>query len=354
MPALRPESTFQIAERMLGRRPDRFEAFRPGVGGGDSYAYRLWVGREAMLLKVKKQPGSPIGIYFHSRLQAEGIPVPKLIAFQPNAGPNGEACAIWEWIEGLPAEWGPGQPCPYDEASLGTLLRRLHSLRFDGAFGFLGDDLQHRDYTPDAGLGPVSARWSRFFHCDSAAQHYLENGYLDPHEAELLSKLPERMQDALDQAEPRLLHMGDLMHSGNLIVEPGSGRILAIVDYVEAMAGDPLWELAWFQYYFAEYPFAREPFNLERFWEAYGVVYDPQSPLARFYLAAILLFEKLRFYDPASPRGQWAILTVKDILRGFNHTGNYVPLAAHRVRRRRTRRWPQTRSLALGSSVWVG
>jgi hypothetical protein len=51
-----------------------------------------------------------------------------------------------------------------------------------------------------------------------------------------------------------------------------------------------------------------------RFRAAYGTTHDPHDPLGRFYLATILLFEKLLFYDPASPRGRWAIRTVRDLL----------------------------------------
>jgi aminoglycoside phosphotransferase (APT) family kinase protein len=189
-------------------------------------------------------------------------------------------------------------------------------LRFDGAFGFLGDDPRQRTFSLHD-LGPTSATWSGFFHCDRVARLYLERGYLDRAEAQLLATLPERLAPELDRAKPRLLHLGDLMHNGNLILEPRTGRIRAIVDYVESMAGDPRWELAWIRYYFSDYPFARASFDLARFWTGYGAEYGSDDPLGRFYLAAILLFEKLRFYDPASARGRWAIGTVKSILREF-------------------------------------
>ena len=88
-----------------------------------------------MLLKVKKDPGSPVGVYFHARLKDAEVPVPELIAFDAAAGAAGEACAVWEWVEGVPAEWQAGDACPYDEAEFGTLLRRIHDLRYDGPFG---------------------------------------------------------------------------------------------------------------------------------------------------------------------------------------------------------------------------
>ncbi|HLZ07779.1 MAG TPA: aminoglycoside phosphotransferase family protein [Chloroflexota bacterium] len=305
-----------IAEQLLGRQLDGCEQFLPKAGGNDSFTFRLRVGPETMLLTVKKRPGTPVGVYFHGRLRAAGLPVPGLVAFEPGAGPNGEACAIWEWVAGTSAEWVRGEPCPYDESELGATLRRIHDLRFAGSFGFLGDNLEQRTFAlPD--LGPTSLSWGEFFHCDVVARYYINKGYLDLPEAEILSTLLARLRNELGRAETRLLHMGDIMHNGNLLVETGTGHIRAILDFTESMAGDPRWELAWIRYYFADYPDERPTFDLARFWAGYGAEYGSDDALGRFYLAAILLFEKLRFYDPASPRGRWAIATVKSILRGF-------------------------------------
>jgi hypothetical protein len=307
-----PTMAQAICERLLGAAPERLEPFHPKTGGDDSHAFRLWSGREAMLLKVKKHAGSPVGVYFHGRLREAGLPVPELIAFDPKAGPNQQACAIWEWVEGRPAEWGPTESCPYDEAQLGELLHRIHELRFDGSFGFLGDDPPARCFSSHPGLGPVSDTWAGFFGCEWAARRYRDAGYLDSTEASLLASLPGRLGGKLNEAEPRLLHMGDIMHHGNVLVD-SRGRIAAIVDYVESTAGAPRWALAWFDYYFT--PSAREPvapFDLARFRAAYGTDHDPGDMVGRFYLVAVLVFEKLLFCDPGSPRGQWAIRTLKD------------------------------------------
>ena len=304
-----------VAEALLTRCPDRVDPFHPLVGGDDSHSFRLWVGAEPMLLKIKKRPGSPIGVYFHSRIKDAGVPVPELIAFDPSAGPTGEACAIWEWIDGRPADWGSDEPCPYDEAEFGEVLRRIHDLRYDGPFGFLGDD-PPADASPALrDCGPVSDTWAGFFNCDRAAKRYFDRGYLTEREADVLASLPDRLSAELDGVEPCLLHMGDIMHNGNLIVDSASRRILAVVDYVESMAGDPRWELAWVDYYFEQYPFERAPFDMDRFRAGYGTDHDPNDARGRFYLVAVLLFEKLLFFDPASPRGRWAIDTVKSILR---------------------------------------
>jgi aminoglycoside phosphotransferase (APT) family kinase protein len=308
----------RIAEQMLGRAPDRIEPFEPRVGGDDSHSFRLWCDGEAMLLKVKKDPDSPIGVYFHRRAREAGVPTPALVGFEPVAGPCEEACAIWEWIEGVPAEWSEGEPCPYDEAELGRLLRLLHELRCELPYGMLGDDPPARHFRSHPALGPVSDTWSGFFHCDRAARRYRDMGYLSSGEADTLASLPDRLAERLDAAEPRLLHMGDVMFQGNVLVDPDSGTIRAVVDYVESTAGDPRWELAWFDYYFTQYPCEKLEFDMPRFRRAYGTDHDPDDDLGRFYLLAILAFEKLLFFDPASPRGRWATGKLKEILAHFS------------------------------------
>jgi hypothetical protein len=319
MPGPAIDQAWSIAEQLLGRRPDRLEPFRPAVGGDDSYNFRTWIRKDAMLLQIKRRAGAPLGVYFHGRLRCAGIPVPDLIAFAPTGGPAGQACAIWEWVEGQAAEWEIKQPCPYDEAELGRVLRRIHDLRCEAPFGMLGDDPGNRPLTwhhhPD--LGPTSESWSGLFHCDRAARRYRDKGYLTAGEADVLASLPEQLRPVLDAAELRLLHMGDIMHNGNLIVDPQTGRILAVIDFADSIAGDPRWELACFDYYFSQDRSAAKPFDMDRFRAAYGTHHDPDNLLGHFYLLAILLFEKLLFFKPDSPRGRWAIETVKRILSSF-------------------------------------
>jgi len=314
--AITIEQATAIAESLLDHRPTYIERFDPVVGGNDSYSFRILRGGEAMLLKVKKTAASPVGTYFHRRLKQAGVPVPELIAFDPTVGPAGQACAVWEWIDGKPATWAPPEPCPYDEGEFGRLLRRIHDLTFDGRFGLLGDDLSARSFTSHPDLGPTSEVWAGFFHCDRAARRYFDKGYLDRREADLLSSLSGVLADELNSAPPHLLHMGDIMHHGNMILEPDSGRILAVVDYVEATAGDPRWELACVDFYFQHYPWPA-PFDMQRFRAAYGTDHDPEDRLGRFYLLAVLIVEKLLFFDPASSRGRWAIQTVKNLLKTF-------------------------------------
>jgi hypothetical protein len=306
----------ELIHQLLGARPLDVARYTPEVGGDDSYSYRFSAHGEQLLLKVIKTPGTPVGLYFYHRVKTAGVPVPELLAFAPDAGPKGQACAVWSWVEGQPATWEAGQSCPYDEAKFGELLRRIHDLRFDGAFGILGDDVRQRAFSSHPDLRATSESWLGIFDCQAAAKRYYDKQYLDRRQAAALASLPERLRGAFLDLEPRLLHMGDIMHHGNMLVGP-QGEIVAVVDYVESTAGDPRWELAWIDYYFDIYPFDRRSYDMDRFRAAYGTDHDPDDEVGRFYLLAILLFEKLLFFLPGSPRGRWAIETVRQLLSAF-------------------------------------
>ena len=313
MPEPTVDAVRSLVSTLLTYEADRVEPYRPPFGGNDSHSFLVWTRGTERLLKVKKHPGSPIGIYFHERLKNAGVPVPELIAFGADAGPEGEACAIWEWIDGESAEWEPGEPCPYDEAEFGELLRRIHDLEYDGPFGILGDAPPESSFTWHADLGPASSTWPGFFHCDRAASRCFDRGVLNQSEADALSSLPNLLGAELDRVEPRLLHMGNIFHNGNMILDPVRRRILAVVDYVESMVGDPRWELAWVDYYFSQLPsYLRVPFDMDRFRSGYGTEHDPHDPLGQFYLVAILMMEDLR--DLTDARTRWSIDTLRSLL----------------------------------------
>jgi len=310
-----PREARHLAETMLGCKVHRLEPFLPQAGGNDSHAFRLWVGPEAMLLKIMKQPNTPVGMYFHGRLEEAGIPVPRLHAFSPNAGPEGRACVIWEWIEGLPVHWPKRAPCPFDEGEFGALLRCIHELRFDGPFGFLGDDLSDRSFSWSPHLRAASDTWKGFFDFTSASRWLAAKRYLDMHEAEVFISLPDRLSDPLSEAKCRLLHT-DL--KTNLILDPRSRRIRAVLDYTDCCAGDPRWELALVDYWFAERIVHYLPFDMARFREAYGTDHNPKDDLGRFYLAAILALDELAGAGTDSLKGKWALATLKSVIDSFD------------------------------------
>jgi len=305
-----------VATRLCGHTPTQVESLWPAVRSNDCYVFRLEVREQPMLLKIGRRPGIPMGVYFHRRLSEAGIPVPELIAFSPDAGPEGQTCAVWEWVDGRSsADWPKGAPCPFDEAEFGELMRSIHELRFDGPRGLLGDDLESRTYTWEPGLRPASDSWAGVFDCGGAAEPLLRAGYISSEEAAAFASLPGRLSGELNAQECRLLHM-DLR--SNLILDPATGRVRAVVDYTESFAGDPRFELAVVDFWFTDRVAHFLPFDMSRFRAAYGTEHNSRDALGRFYLSVLLACDEMPSCDPASPKGQWSIATFRSILDSFN------------------------------------
>ncbi|UCC67796.1 MAG: phosphotransferase, partial [Armatimonadota bacterium] len=104
-------------------------------------------------------------------------------------------------------------------------------------------------------------------------------------------------------APPALLHYGDIMHNGNLIVDPDSRRILAVVDFSDAIVGDPRLELAWIDLYFGAYGYFGRGFDLRRFRIGYGNEGDLYEPTRLLYVC-LALMTMLTYVDPGTPRGE--------------------------------------------------
>lgn len=290
---MRLGDAFKAAEQMLGERPERVAAFQPPAGGDDSHSFRLWAGGRPLFLKVMIRAGVPVGAYFHARLQEAGVPVPGLIAFSADAGPGGAGCGIFEWIDGTPAEFSSHERPPYDEVEFGRLLRRIHALRHDRGFGRLDESgrtshLCWRDWLSD-GVEWVCARCR-------------ERGALAEGLTDRLHGLTDRYTEEIAAAPPALLHYGDIMHNGNIIVDAASGAIQAVVDFSDAIVGDPRLELAWVEVYFGAYGYFGHGFDLRRFRRGYGDDIDADDPLRPVYVALVLL-TMLTYVDPGSERG---------------------------------------------------
>jgi aminoglycoside phosphotransferase (APT) family kinase protein len=232
---------------------------------------------------ARRQGAEPLGLYFHGRLRKAGLPVPALIAYGESTL-KGRQSTIWEHVEGEQARWPGTGPCPYDEAECAELLLQIHALDFDGPFCLLGDE------PPDREFGPASDAWAEMFPCGRAARSYFDQGLIDKKEADILASLPSLLNEELGRVERRLLHM-DFFFNGNLILDEGTKRIIGVVDYAEAMAGDPLLEVAVFERHHLP---DKHIFDIKRFRDAYGS-YDPDGPLVRFYVLSLLLFERLMY-----------------------------------------------------------
>jgi len=129
----------RIAAELLGHPPESVKRYIPPHGGDASFGYRCRVAGREMLLKINKRPAQPIGVYYHRRLSEASVPVPELIAFSPDSGPQGQGCGLFEWVEGVPAEFDCADRPPYDEAQMGEILRTIHDIAHDDGSGHLDD-----------------------------------------------------------------------------------------------------------------------------------------------------------------------------------------------------------------------
>lgn len=142
----------------------------------------------------------------------------------------------WPWpylilgaVDGQPI--GEGGPCPIDVArQLGDALRRLHQV----------DLGQARDV-----LKPT---WGRFIGMlrerrASMADDERRTSSLAPHlRAELDDFVPRDPADLVDTDRLPVLVHGDV-HGDHVFVDPEAGRLTGIIDFGDAWAGDPDYEL---------------------------------------------------------------------------------------------------------------
>lgn len=98
------------------------------------------MGEREMFLKINKRADQPIGVYYYRRLREAGVPVPELIEFSPDAGPEGQRCALFEWVAGMPAEFDCVDTPPYDEAQLGDIMWTIHDIAHEDGFRHLDDE----------------------------------------------------------------------------------------------------------------------------------------------------------------------------------------------------------------------
>lgn len=122
-------------------------------------------------------------------------------------------------------------------AAVGASLRRIHAVPASGA-GLLDLD---DDYTIPTGVMP---RWPDYIglRLDEHVLRCVEAGFIDAHLETRIRSLFEIMLPTLDNRPIRLLHGDPGTH--NICVNPTTGIITAWLDWEDALAGDPLFDVA--------------------------------------------------------------------------------------------------------------
>ena len=297
------------------------------VGGGDGFKSDLYFAQTdsgALVVRVP-HPGTGwnarllgcpeyhciAGAYAIAELRKLNQPVPELLAIERDATILGRPFAVLRRVPGIYMHdyceaW---QRWPYPEEEWGAFLRACHSIEPVRGAGPLDDD----------GVG-CCASWSEFVARLLAARAAEHTALLPADFVPRWQRLLIRYAPLLDARPVRLLQLESNGYC-NLLLDPTSHRLNAVLDFEEVTAGDPLFELVTMAWYLGRRGLADHGghtcFSWPRFYRSYGKVAwsHPLLPLYR----TIILPEKLHRPDRL-PRAQRLIAILRreeqSVLRG--------------------------------------
>jgi aminoglycoside phosphotransferase (APT) family kinase protein len=122
---------------------------------------------------------------------------------------------------------------------LGSVLARLHRVDIDHGYGLI--DLKAL-FKSAGQLSGSHSTWEEYLrlNLDAHVEACLVEGAITPDEAKRICWLFDDCGDLFAHVRPALLH-GDL---GNHNVFAADGKITALIDWEDALAGDPVYEIA--------------------------------------------------------------------------------------------------------------
>jgi aminoglycoside phosphotransferase (APT) family kinase protein len=220
------------------------------------------------------------------------VPAPTLL--------HSNRAARWMVLTRLPgvpidSEYERWPQCPYDEASFGRILRRLHSIRPHG-WGPINDE--------GVGLFPD---WAAFLvaAARSAIQTCQRRGSLPEAVCTCLERewVPRLAQVQLPV--PQLLHLESLGFA-NLLYDPETREVTGLLDYEDCLGGDPLFEWTWMQYYLAYDGQTIPGFDFSRFLTGFGPLDVDRERLGLY--APFPYLDKLRWLDPQGTRARHYVI----------------------------------------------
>jgi aminoglycoside phosphotransferase (APT) family kinase protein len=170
-------------------------------------------------------------------------------------------------------------------AGAGRALSCVHTIKGEGA-GLLDTEMAS---TPRG----IHRRWEDYVHLllDEHLDRCIEAGFVDNPLAEEIRELFQAMRPALANRPMRLLH-GDLgIH--NIVVDPASKDVTALLDWEDALVGDPLFDIAMVSSFHPER-------RLPAFLQGYGLAQpnpDERRLVALYFLRIALskTVHRLRF-----------------------------------------------------------
>jgi len=189
-----------------------------------------------VVLKASREQSVRAEVYAARRAERAGIPVPAILAEGKDQRLPGQDWFVMRRADGQPWE-SVGQADVQRARTLddiGHAFASLHSIPL-------------RNYGPlTPGLGGQYPSWSGWLHAEllSCAQPLIRESHLPPHFMNMADDVLRSLAPQLETVRPRLLH-GDL-GDGEVFVDPRSGAVTALVDWGDALSGDPLYDFARF------------------------------------------------------------------------------------------------------------
>lgn len=197
-------------------------------GFAGNAVYEAVADQRRLVLKMTTAGGVRAEAAVCERARALGIPAPDVIALSPTGGDLGRPYLVMVHVGGQPAE-----PRDVVFREVGAHLRTLHDVALDG-FGWFEDNTEGR-------LAGTKRSWEEAFAEGLAAMGgATKTGLMSEEMAVRIERAVERHRDVLTAVPSGRFVHGDI-HPRHVYVE--GGRLRGIIDWGDALAGDPLFDL---------------------------------------------------------------------------------------------------------------
>jgi aminoglycoside phosphotransferase (APT) family kinase protein len=242
LPAEEREAVASLTALHLGQHPRLISRIFSANGA----VYRVELPGANVIVKTAAA-GDDIGIsleaWVYRRLREAGVPVPRVLALDASRRCIARACLIIDELSGRPLRSLRAAPAEYRDLcrELGSHMRRLHSVVLE-SYGWL-DRLtfvrdgrvrgQHHTW-PEA----VRASLGRAIEL-LRREHLISDDFVQSVDLALATH-----EHLLALSPASLLH-GDFDDT-HVFVEAHRRRIVGIIDFGDAMSGDPAWDFARF------------------------------------------------------------------------------------------------------------
>lgn len=218
--------------------PHREISISRAEGGVSTPVFRVLVGDEQFWMRLGEDPGERRDgeVAAHRLLCAEGIPVPKVIRYEPSPPELGRSIALTSHLPGTPLaglqvdDW-----LPEVAVHAGRTLARINRIPVRG-FGWA--------YASEENGIPVGehrsrSEWAREY--VDALRVVRESGVLAAFTLERLEVAIERWTRIPDRTIGALAH-GDF-DTTHIYVDPDGGTLTGVIDFGELRGADPFYDL---------------------------------------------------------------------------------------------------------------